>query len=233
MWLSVFLVAALAVVIVWPSRSGMPLTALAGTDVLTVLDFNTSFQAPNSPMSPPAGWRHRTFWFTPPMQASFVTHEGHVALRCETRASGSILGRTTDIDIAAWPKLEWGWFVEVPITSDRDEATREGDDHPVRLFLEFRDTQNTRHATEIIWANRAFKPGEFKYIGGFPHYVADAGNENIGRWRDEAVDLLEMYRAATGRTDNPRLEFIAVFCDSDNTRTHSIAYTSPVRLRRK
>ena len=232
-WLSVLLAAALVAVILWPNRAGMPLTAAVGNDVMTVLDFNTAFPAPYTPMAPPPGWRHRTFWFTQPMQASFVTHEGHVALRCETRSSGSILGRTTDIDVAAWNKLEWSWFVEVPITSERDEATPEGDDHPVRLFLEFRDTQNGRHAAEIIWANRAFKRGEYKYIGGFPHYVADAGNDNIGRWREEAVDLLEIYRTATGRTDNPRLEFIAVFCDSDNTRSHSIGYTSAVRLRHR
>jgi hypothetical protein len=29
---------------------------------------------------------------------------------------------------------------------------------------------------EVIWGNR-LKPGNYKYIGGFPHFVADAGEE--------------------------------------------------------
>ena len=29
---------------------------------------------------------------------------------------------------------------------------------------------------EVIWGNR-LKPGDYKYIGGFPHFVADAGED--------------------------------------------------------
>lgn len=202
-----------------------PLTAGAGT-VISVLDTSQPF----SLEPPPPGWRHRTFWRVPPMRLSFATADGVPALRCETNASGSIYGRHTDIDLARFPRLDWRWNVEVPISSERDERTREGDDHPVRFFLEFADTAGTRHRMEIIWANRAFKRGDWKYIGTFPHYVADGGLENTGRWRDETVDLLELYRTFTRRTDTPRLTFLAVFCDSDDTGDRSIAYTSSVRL---
>ena len=208
------------------------LTVAADQDAVTVLDFTQPFP----PGSPPPGWRHRKFWFTPEMDVGFVQHQGETALRCETRGSGSILGRHTSIDIGRLPRLEWRWFVEVPISSERDESTREGDDHPVRLFLEFRDTANGRHAAEIIWANRRFRRGDTKYIGSFPHYVSDSsavsGTANVGSWRDQSVDLLGLYRQYTGRTDVPRLSFIGVFCDSDNTGGHSVAYTSNVRLRR-
>ena len=36
----------------------------------------------------------------------------------------------------------------------------------------------------MIWGN-GLKPGDYKYIGGFPHFVADAGEDRVGRWLDE------------------------------------------------
>ena len=45
---------------------------------------------------------------------------------------------------------------------------------------------------EVIWGNR-LKPGDYKYIGGFPHFVADAGDDRVGRWLDERIDLARFY----------------------------------------
>ena len=211
--LTVAALAAVAGAAFWPEQRIDPVTAGDSQDVVTVLDFAPPFSLDVLP----GGWRHRKFWFTPPMRVSLVRHQGEAALRCETSASGSILGRHTDLDVGRLPLLEWRWLVEAPITSELDERTSEGDAPPVRLFLEFRDADNGRHAAELIWGNTRLARGDTKYIGRFPHYVADGGVENIGRWRNEAVDLLAMYRKFTGRTDRPRLTFIAVFCDSDNT----------------
>jgi hypothetical protein len=76
----------------------------------------------------------------------------------------------------------------LPIRSPLDECTREGDDHPARLFLRFVTDRGEKRAMEVIWGNR-LKPGEYKYIGGFPHFVADAGKERTDRWLDEKIDL--------------------------------------------
>jgi hypothetical protein len=62
----------------------------------------------------------------------------------------------------------------------------EGDDHPARLFLRFATDRGEKRAMEVIWGNR-LKPGDYKYIGGFPHFVADAGEERTGRWLDEKI----------------------------------------------
>ena len=73
--------------------------------------------------------------------------------------------------------------IELPIRSPLDEA-RAGDDHPARLFLQFVTDRGEKRAMEVIWGNR-LKPGEYKYIGSFPHFVADAGEERTGRWLNE------------------------------------------------
>ena len=87
----------------------------------------------------------------------------------ETDDSASMLFRHVDIDLADYPMLAWRWYIELPIRSPLDERTREGDDHPARLFLRFVTDRGEKRAMEVIWGNR-LKPGEYKYIGGFPHF---------------------------------------------------------------
>jgi hypothetical protein len=84
---------------------------------------------------------------------------------------------------------------------------------------------------EVIRGNR-LKTGDYKYIGGFPHFVADAGEDRVGRRLDEKIDLTGVY-AEIGKDASPaRLVDIAVFCDSDDRYTASISYFAYVRLER-
>jgi hypothetical protein len=84
---------------------------------------------------------------------------------------------------------------------------------------------------EIIWGNK-LKAGDYKYVGGFPHYVADGGDENIHQWRSEQVDLREVYRQIWPDDAPAHLIDIAIFCDSDETRGHTVSYFADVKLRR-
>jgi Protein of unknown function (DUF3047) len=131
------------------------------------------------------------------MSMSFAVKDGVPSMRFETHDSASMLFRHVDIDLAAYPMLAWRWYIELPIRSPLDERTREGDDHPARLFLRFATDDGEKRAMEVIWGNR-LKPGEYKYIGGFPHFVADAGDERVGRWLDERIDLARVYRDLEG-----------------------------------
>jgi hypothetical protein len=198
-----------------------------GEPVAVVMDFATPF-----PLNPlPPGWYHRTFWTRSPMEISFATKDGVPALRCETHASGSMLFRHVDIDLADYPRLAWRWFIEVPIDSPLDERTRAGDDHPARLFIAFKTAMGEDRRMEIVWGNR-LKAGDYKYIDKFPHYVANGGNENIGRWHAEEVDLQGIYRHIWRDGAPARVIDVALFCDSDDTRTQSIAYFADVVMKR-
>lgn len=198
-----------------------------GEASLAVMDFTQGFALE----SLPAGWTHHKFWTHPAMQVSFVAKDGVPALRCATDAGGSILGRWIDVNIANYPLLTWRWFVETPLAGDIDERTAAGDDHPVRWFLAFEDSEGHEHHAEIIWGNKLLRRGDWKILGTFVHYVADGGDNNIGHWRDESADLIAIYRKASGRTDTARLKQLAIFCDSDDTRGHTVAYVGgPVVL---
>lgn len=210
-----------------PERRNV-LRASGGAEVV-VMDFATPFSL--DPL--PAGWWHRKFWTRKAAALSFAVKEGVPALRFATSASASMLFRRVDIDLSAYPVLEWRWLVETPIVSDLDERTRAGDDHPARFFITFLTSDGKRRSMEIIWANSRLKAGQYKYLDGFPHYVANGGQANVGRWHRERIDLLKIYRKIWKDRGAVRVIDIALFCDSDETKTKSVAYFADVRLKRR
>ncbi|MBI3375398.1 MAG: DUF3047 domain-containing protein [Betaproteobacteria bacterium] len=205
-----------------------------GAPTLVVMDFRQPLAL--DPL--PDGWHHRTFFRTDPMRISFASKEGRPSIRLATHNSGSMLFRYTNISLDQYPTLGWDWFVEQPIASDLDETTREGDDHPARLYLKFRSPEGETHALEIIWGNRKLRAGDWKYLESFwsrspfPHYVARGGDENAGRWHDEKVDMRALYRKHWGDPGGASLQEVALFCDTDATGTQSVAYFSAVRVER-
>ena len=63
------------------------------------------------------------------------------------------------------PILSWRWKVTQPIESDVDEATEEGEDDPLGLYLRFANEAGETFGAEIIWSNRKYQPGDYKVIG--------------------------------------------------------------------
>jgi hypothetical protein len=197
-----------------------------GGPTVSVMDFGRSF-----PLDPlPSGWEHQKFWTRTPMTMAFTVKGGVPSMRFEIHDSGSMLFRHVDIDLAAYPMLAWRWYIELPIHSPADERTREGDDHPARLFLRFLTDRGGKRATEVIWGNR-LKPGDYKYIGGFPHFVADAGEDRVGRWLAERIDLAHVY-AEIGRMRHRLTWSISPCSATAMTRTlpaSAISLTSGLR----
>lgn len=195
---------------------------------VAVLDFSSPF--PLDP--PPEGWWHRRFWTRTPMEIDFVEADGVRGLRCRTDDSASIFGRFADIPLTEYPVVAWRWRVDDPVETDLDETTPQGDDHPARLFVRFETGGGEARSMEIIWSNGALRPGEYKYIDGFPHYVAQSGTGALGRWVREEVDLLAVYEEIWRAGESPRLTYLGVFCDTDETDGESEAVFSTVRMRR-
>ena len=162
------------------------------------------------------GWKERTFFRTPPTQYQMTEEDGETALRCTTHGSGSILARDTDIALSDLANLSWQWKVTLPIKSTVDEDLEDGDDHPLRFYLQFSNEAGETRSAEIIWSNRIYTPGDYKIIGTFHHLVANGLDKNVGVWHDQSVDLRQFY-SDIGGTGTPRLQVLGFFCDSDNT----------------
>ena len=213
-----------------PERSNV--LAAGDAPSVSVMDFSASKSGAMALDPPPAGWWHRTFWTRSAAEYALAQKDGVAALKVSTDDSASMLVRFVDIDLAAYPTLNWKWFVEKPIESAVDERTDDGDDHPARLYIAMTNAKGERRALEIIWGNRLLARGDVKYRGSFPHYVANGGNENIGRWHDEQVDLIALFKRFWPDDKPGRITDIAIFCDSDETGGSSIAYFADVRLDR-
>lgn len=229
--LPIVAVAVVATIVWWVARPPARTQVLVpdGAAEFVLMDFAQAF--PLDP--PPPGWLHRTFWTRSAAAFSFAEKEGVPALKVETRASASMLFRHVDVDLVHYPILAWRWFIEQPIESPLDERSREGDDHPARFFIHFLSPAGETRNMEIIWGNKVLKAGDYKFLGTFPHYVANGGLENIGRWHNERIDLAAIYRhlwPQDGDGAAPRLVDIAIFCDSDETGTQSIAYFADVKV---
>jgi len=199
-----------------------------GVATIAVMDFTQAF-----PLDPlPPGWFHRTFLTRAPGDFSFARKNGVPALRFATDDSASMLVRFTDIPVNSYPVLAWRWLVERPIDSALDERTTAGDDHPARIFLRFRSDAGQQRAMEIVWGNKRLRRGDFKYINGFPHYVARGAGAEIGRWYQERLDLRPLVEKFWPELESLRLAEVALFCDSDETDSASVAYFAELRMRR-
>ena len=208
-----------------PSPESNPIVA-TGEDPIVVLPFSALQDVNTLPL----GWVHDQFWMVRTMQLALVEKQGKRAIKCETNGSGSILSRTTDIEVGDYPILTWDWLVGFPISSTIDEATPEGDDHPARIIISLQDRQGVDYSFELIWSNRRFTPGDIFTINGFSHYVVNGLDENAKVWQHEEVDLMQVYRQITGRDDYPIIKRIGIMCDTDNTAERSVAFFTDVAM---
>jgi hypothetical protein len=206
-----------------------------GSGEFTLMDFGE----PLDLEALPEGWSHRTFMRHDPMDISFVAKDGRAAIRLATHDTASMLFRQVDVTIDRYPVLRWEWLIEQGIDVPHDEMTTEGDDHPARLYLSFESASGDSHSMEIIWGNQTLSAGDWKHLGflfgliEFPHYVANGGAANVGRWHQEQVDLREIHRELWGDPAGARLTEIALFCDTDETGASSVAYFGPISVHQR
>lgn len=181
----------------------------------------------------PQGWVHRTFFNVTPTDYKLVEIDGRRAMQCSTNNSGSILARDVDIKLSDFSRLKWQWKIEKALDSEFDEDSEDGDDHPARFFVMFKNADGGRKAAEIIWSNQKYQAGDYKIINGFHHLVANGLDENVGIWHEQSVDLEALYKRIGGVGGDPSLGLLGFFCDSDNTGGSTSAYFSDVRLEAK
>ena len=206
-----------------------------GAETVKVMDFSQPLSL--DPITP--GWYHRQFKRHGPMDISLVEKDDKPSIRLATNDTASMLFRMVEIPLDDYPLLSWEWLIEQGIDAEFDEMTSAGDDHPARFFLTFETSEGESHHMEIVWGNDQLKAGDWKHLSSFfgrrsfPHYVANGGTENIGKWFHEQVNMKSLYNELWGQTDGVRLTELALFCDTDETNASSIAYFSNVNVEKK
>jgi hypothetical protein len=120
-----------------------------------------------------------------------------------------------------------------------DPTEKSGDDYPIRIYVMFEAAQDTRSAGDrlargafrlfygrypphsalnYIWANHDhdFEVIASPFARQSMMVIVDAGDTNVGRWREHEVNIVEDYRDAFG-TDPPSRARIGIMGDGDQT----------------
>lgn len=172
-------------------------------------------------------------------------------LRAESNASASGLILKKEFNVFEYPKLKWRWKISnVYLKANAEEKS--GDDYPIRIYVIFKyDPDKASFVQRIryglakaiygeyppqssltyIWESRVHNKRiitspfarEAKMI------ILEAGDNNVGKWLQEEVNIVEDYRKAFGNTP-PAIASLAIMNDSDNTGEKSVSYVDSLEV---
>ncbi len=170
---------------------------------------------------------------------------GIPAVRLHSKAALTFLEKTVNIDIREYPIVTWKWKVE-NILKGIDERTKEGDDHPVRIFFVFEPDISRQsfwfrlrnviyldrihghpiggRFTEYLWSSH-LRPDDTINDPGKPWQklmVMQGGSSNLGKWLSYKRNLYEDYKRLYGEEPR-RLIFIGILNDTDQTRQEALS----------
>lgn len=177
--------------------------------------------------------------------------DGVTCLKAESESSASAILCNKEFDVYQYPVVKWKWKVS-NVYKKGDIRKKESSDSPARLYVMFKyDPEKAGFFTRIkyslakkiygqyppdsalcyVWESRSHKDriiqspsyGQIKYI------VLEAGDEQVGKWRDEEVDILKDYKKAFGKLP-PRIAGISFMNNSDNTEESSTSWLTSLEV---
>ena len=166
-------------------------------------------------------------------------------LVAETDASASGLIYTNTFNVTNHPLVKWRWKVD-NVYEKGDASSKKGDDYPIRVYVIFKydpkeagfglktkyglakkvNGEYPPHSSlNYIWASREHKKDVVNspYTSRSKMIPLQAGDDNVGKWVEEQVDIVADYEKAFGKKP-PREASIAIMSDSDNTGEKATAY---------
>lgn len=200
----------------------------------------------------PAGWEP---WILSKFLARtdyrIVEHDGQRVMVADANTSASGLLQPLSALTSETPWLSWRWKVPALIPG-ADNASRHGDDSPVRVIVafdgdkskwDFEDLsfaslvrvfsgRDMPYATiQYIWENQ--KPPETVIDNAKTSrskmLVVESGSTHVGQWRDYKRNIRADYERLFGEPPGPII-FVGLMTDSNATGTMARAYYGDIRL---
>jgi hypothetical protein len=223
---------------------------LAGAAVLraepdSVVDRFSAATEPGS--SIPKGWKELKFSKIPKTSEYTVEgKDGEYWVKAVSRASASGILKEVRIDPSVYPVLAWKWKVD-GLLQKSDPYRKSGDDYPARIYVAFEYAPSKASLWErgkygaikliygqyppkgvlnYVWDTRTPKGATLDnpYTDRAKMIVVESGPEKVGQWVSAERNVYEDYRKLFGG-EPPRIAFIAVMTDTDNTgESASAAY---------
>jgi len=172
-------------------------------------------------------------------------------LRAESNASASGLILKKEFNVFEYPKLKWRWKISnVYLKGNAEEKS--GDDYPIRIYVIFKyDPDKATFGNRIKYGLAKAIYGEYPPQSGLTYIwesrahnkriitspfaeetkmiILESGEDKVGKWLQEEINILEDYMKAFGNTPPP-VAGLAIMNDSDNTGEKSVSYVDFIEI---
>lgn len=174
-------------------------------------------------------------------------------LRAESHASASAMVLKKEFNVFEYSKVRWSWKTD-NIYKKGNSLIKSGDDYPIRVYIFFKyDPGKASFGEKIkyglaktfygqyppysslnyIWESKKHEKNivTSPYAQESQMIILQAGEENVDKWMDQKVNIIEDYHNAFGE-DPPAVASIAIMNDSDDTGESSVSYFDYIEIYR-
>jgi hypothetical protein len=176
-----------------------------------------------------------------------------MALKAVSHASASGIYTEVDLDANEYPVITWEWKV-ANLIAKGDATTKKGDDFPVRVIVAFHYDpaqasvfKRVKYEVARLIYGR-YPPGSallYVWDNRLPigtmldnanaswakMVILESGPSKVAQWVSERRNVSEDYAKAFG-SNPPRLKFVGIMTDTDDTGEQAIAYYRHLSLNR-
>jgi len=172
-------------------------------------------------------------------------------LKAESNGSASAIVYKNSFNVYEHPRVTWRWKVD-NIYKKGDARTKVGDDYPIRVYIMFEYEPERAGAFEklkygmarsiygeypphsslsYVWANKDDLDRflQSPYTNRAMMVLLEKGQQKVGIWQEEEINILEDYQQAFGEKPPARAR-IAVMNDSDNTGESAVSYMDYIEI---
>lgn len=172
-------------------------------------------------------------------------------LKTESNASASAIIHRKEFNVYEYPNITWRWKID-NLLQKGNAKSKEGDDYPIRIYVVFKyDPKEASIGKRIkyksakllygtfppdsslnyIWANKIHEEDILSntFTSAAQMILLQKGDENIGRWMTEEVNILEDYKKAFGKKP-PKTASVIIMNDSDNTKESATSYVDYIKI---
>lgn len=183
-----------------------------------------------------------------------VEHEGERVLEADAKQSASGLLQPMSFAAADYPNLHWRWKVP-QLIADADNASRSGDDSPVRVIVAFDgdkskfDFEDSALAQTVkLFSGREMPYATIQYIwenklppetvldnartSRAKMLVVESGPQRLGQWINFQRNVKQDYERLFGEPPGA-IVFVGVMTDSNATGSNTSAYYGDIRFSRE
>lgn len=157
-------------------------------------------------------------------------NEGHRLLHALAQSSASGLCREVEIDLAKTPILRWSWRMDKG-KENLNERTKEGDDHPLRLYLIHKYNFFQATALQYAWSlsERENTAWLSPYTTNMMQLAVNSGTKQAGsllnHTRNVRADFADFLHERIEQIDE-----ICIMSDADNSRSLADAWYGDIEF---